>query len=196
MINAIKIVFSLVFRKEWGVKKFCSYIIYLSDVAKKRGTLTLESHFEDTRHNSFLLESLMLLVDGTSEKEIKSIMEPKLDSIIRAEMQTVTILKKAASIAPAMGLIGTLVGLIQMLGNLQDPSKIGPDMALALLTTLYGALLANVVLMPLATKLASNIEQEKLLHRISLTGIYAMARQENPRKVEILLKSIIPNDKK
>ena len=94
--------------------------------------------------------------------------------------------------AVQLGLIGTLLGLVQMLGNLSDPASIGPSMALALLTTFYGAVLANMVFLPLASKLERNSEAEALLDTIYLTAALSIARQDNPRKLEIELNAILP----
>ena len=95
-----------------------------------------------------------------------------------------------------MGLIGTLVGLVQMLGRLDDPSTIGPAMAVALLTTFYGAILANVVLAPLASKLDRNSREEILVKNIYLMAATSISRQENPRRLEMLLNSVLPPSKR
>jgi chemotaxis protein MotA len=105
-------------------------------------------------------------------------------------------MKKAGDIAPAMGLIGTLIGLVQMLGNLDDPSSIGPSMAVALLTTFYGAVLANMVFMPLAAKLERNSGEEELLNSVYMVGAVSIGRQENPRRLEMLINSILPPSKR
>ena len=101
-------------------------------------------------------------------------------------------MRKAAEVAPAMGLIGTLVGLVQMLGRLDDPTSIGPAMAVALLTTLYGAILANMLFAPLATKLERNATEEALVNQIYLTGLNSILRQENPRRLELQLNTLLP----
>ena len=106
------------------------------------------------------------------------------------------VLRKAAEFAPAMGLIGTLIGLVQMLGNLQDPSTIGPAMAVALLTTFYGAVLANMVFMPLASKLERNSAEEMLIYNLYTMGATSIGRQENPRRLEMLLNSVLPPAKR
>ena len=101
-----------------------------------------------------------------------------------------------AEFSPAMGLIGTLIGLVQMLGNLQDPANIGPSMAVALLTTFYGAVLANMVFMPLAAKLERNSSEETLISTIYMMGASSVGRQENPRRLENLINSIVsPEDR-
>ena len=91
-----------------------------------------------------------------------------------------------------MGLIGTLVGLVQMLGSLDDPSTIGPSMAVALLTTFYGAILANMVFSPMAAKLERNSNEESMVNTVFLTAAASMGRQENPRRLEMLLNTILP----
>ena len=97
-----------------------------------------------------------------------------------------------AEFSPAMGLIGTLIGLVQMLGNLQDPTTIGPAMAVALLTTFYGAVLANMVFLPMASKLERNANEEALINQIFLLASVSVGRQENPRRLEMMLNSILP----
>jgi chemotaxis protein MotA len=105
-------------------------------------------------------------------------------------------LRKAAEIAPAMGLIGTLIGLVQMLSELDNPSNIGPNMALALLTTLYGALLAFMVFTPLASKIERNSDEELLLDKIYLHSIISISIQENPRMLERKINTILPPSKR
>ena len=95
-----------------------------------------------------------------------------------------------------MGLIGTLIGLVQMLGNLKDPSTIGPAMAVALLTTFYGAVLANMVFLPLASKLERNSVEEMLIYNLYTMGATSIGRQENPRRLEMLLNSVLPPAKR
>ena len=91
-----------------------------------------------------------------------------------------------------MGLIGTLIGLVQMLGQLDDPSTIGPSMAVALLTTFYGAVLSNMLFSPLAAKLERNSDEEVLLNTIYLTGVTSIGRKENPRRLEMLVNTLLP----
>ena len=106
------------------------------------------------------------------------------------------VLRKMGEFSPAMGLIGTLVGLVQMLGHLDDPSTIGPSMAVALLTTFYGAVLANIVFLPLASKLERNSAEETLVNNVYLMGAASIGRQENPRRLEMLLNSVLPPAKR
>jgi chemotaxis protein MotA len=105
-------------------------------------------------------------------------------------------LRKAADISPAMGLIGTLIGLVQMLSNLEDPSSIGPSMAIALLTTFYGAILSNMLFAPLAAKLERNSAEEALAAEMVLLGTTSISRQENPRRLETSVNALLPPAKR
>ncbi len=106
------------------------------------------------------------------------------------------ILRQAGTVAPAMGLIGTLIGLVQMLGNLDDPDSIGPSMAIAQLTTLYGAIMANMVFAPLAGKLERNSKEEAMLMGVYSMGAGSIGRQENPRRLETLINTLLPPAKR
>ncbi|MFD0387008.1 motility protein A [Tistrella bauzanensis] len=121
-----------------------------------------------------------MVVDGIPVEDVERILKRDISQMAQRHMQSSQILKKSAEVAPAMGLIGTLVGLVQMLGNLEDPSTIGPAMAVALLTTFYGAVLANMVFNPLAGKLERNSMEEQMFKQIYLAGATSIGRQENP----------------
>lgn len=144
----------------------------------------------------FLHKGLGLVIDGLGEKEITEILSQDLTSTTQRHLRAASVLRKAAEIAPAMGLIGTLIGLVQMLGRLQDPDVIGPAMAVALLTTFYGAILATMVFNPLASKLERNTTDEHLINQIFLTGVIAIARKDNPRRLELQLNSALPPESK
>jgi chemotaxis protein MotA len=107
-------------------------------------------------------------------------------------LRTAAVLRRAAEVAPAMGLIATLVGLVQMLGSLNNPAAIGPGMAVALIATFYGAVLGNMILTPLAGKLETNAEQDGLIRTLYLIASVSIARQENPRRLEMLLNAVLP----
>ncbi|MCW8835765.1 MAG: MotA/TolQ/ExbB proton channel family protein, partial [Rhodospirillales bacterium] len=132
----------------------------------------------------------------TPGEEVEAIMRQDMHATIQRHSKSTNVLRKAAEFAPAMGLIGTLIGLVQMLGNLDDPSTIGPSMAVALLTTFYGAVLANMVFMPLASKLERNSGEEALVNNVFLLGATSIGRQENPRRLEMLLNSLLPPTKR
>jgi chemotaxis protein MotA len=133
-----------------------------------------------------------MAVDGVGGDEIEAVLGQDLLAMAQRHQRSADVLRRASEYAPAMGLIGTLIGLVQMLGNLQDPTSIGPTMALALLTTFYGAVLANIVFSPLAAKLERNSAEEALVNHVYLLGAVSVSRQENPRHLEAMLNSVLP----
>ncbi len=170
-------------------------MLELADVVRRNGVLKLQgAPLARFAREAFLHRGLKLLIDGISEKDIGDILREDINASNERQMRAVSVLRRAAEIAPAMGLIGTLIGLVQMLGNLGDPKVIGPAMAVALLTTFYGAVLANMVLNPLATKLERNAAEETLVQQLFMTGILSIARKDNVRRLEIVLNSMLPAD--
>ena len=119
-------------------------------------------------------------------------MTQEIDSLVERHKRSAGIMKRASEIAPAMGLIGTLVGLVQMLADLQNPDSIGPAMAVALLTTFYGAILGTIIMAPMAVKLEKNSSDEVMIKTLILTAATSISRQENPRRLEMLLNSDLP----
>jgi chemotaxis protein MotA len=160
--------------------------------ARKDGVLALQKVISALDYNPFLQKALALAVDGTTGNDIERIMGHELDGMAARHAKGVSILRRAAEVSPAMGLIGTLIGLVQMLGKLDDPSSIGPAMAVALLTTFYGAVLANMVFSPMAGKLERNSSEEIMVNRLYLTAAASIGRGENPRRLEMLLNTILP----
>ena len=167
-------------------------MISLADSARKSGILSLQGVQENVRGERFLRRCLELLVDGTPGPDIERLMMQEVHAMSQRHQKSASILRKAAETAPAMGLIGTLVGLVQMLGNLEDPSTIGPSMAVALLTTFYGAILGSMVFGPLASKLDRNSDEEVLVSQVYLLGASSIGKQENPRRLEARLNGILP----
>jgi chemotaxis protein MotA len=172
-------------------------MLELADVVRRNGILKLQgAPLARFARETFLHRGLKLLIDGITEKDIGDILREDINASSERHNRAVAVLRRAAEIAPAMGLIGTLIGLVQMLGNLGDPKVIGPAMAVALLTTFYGAVLANMVLNPLATKLERNAAEESLIQQLFMTGILSIARKDNVRRLEIVLNSLLPADSK
>lgn len=168
-------------------------ILSLADVARKQGSvLELQKHMQNLRNAPFLHKAISLVVDGIPADEVARILEREVYATMQRHMKSAGILRRAGEVAPAMGLIGTLIGLVQMLGRLEDPSTIGPAMAVALLTTFYGAVLANMVFTPLASKLERNADVEAQVNQIYAMGTASIGRQENPRRLEVALNSILP----
>jgi len=171
-------------------------VLKLADKARKDGLLSLEGAVAAARGEPFLAGGLRMVVDGAQSDEVEAVLRRELGATSQHQLRAASVLRKAAEVAPAMGLIGTLVGLVQMLGNLSDPTAIGPGMAIALLTTFYGAMLANMVFAPLAAKLERNAGEAALVHNIYLTGVASIGRQENPRRLENLLNALLPPAKR
>ena len=180
------------FRTEIDPRVAARRVLTLADKARKRGMLSLQGDLYGVRDAPFLQRSLSMLVDGLQVDEIERNMTLEAHALAQGRHRAAAILRRAAEVSPAMGLIGTLVGLVQMLGNLDSPERIGPAMSVALLTTLYGALMANVVFLPLATKLERNATVEQLVSQIYTMGVASMGRQENPRRLEMLLNTVLP----
>lgn len=170
-------------------------IIDLSNVARKEGLLSLEEASSEI-DDDFLKKGILLIVDGTDPELVRAIMETEMGSVEARHKQKVKFWQDLASMGPAWGMIGTLIGLVNMLKNLNDSAAIGPAMAVALLTTLYGSMLANWIATPVATKLEANNAAEMTLKEIMLEGLLSIQAGENPRVIEEKLKSFLaPRDR-
>lgn len=165
-------------------------IIELSNVARKEGLLSLEEAATDL-DDPFLKKGILLIVDGTDPELVRAIMETELVSVEGRHKDTIGFWDTLAAMGPAWGMIGTLIGLILMLQNMEDASTIGPAMATALVTTLYGSLLANWLCNPIAGKLKLNNDNEMMMKEISVEGILSIQAGENPRVIEEKLKSFL-----
>jgi len=167
-------------------------ILHLAERARRTGALSVVEVSRNMGQSRFLGQAIQLAADGLPVAEIERILVQEHDATHQRHIRCAGILRRAGEVAPAMGLIGTLVGLVQMLGNLDDPSTIGPSMAVALLTTFYGAVLANMLFHPLASKLERNSEIESMIQRIYTMGAMSITSQENPRRLELLINTILP----
>jgi chemotaxis protein MotA len=146
--------------------------------------------------DTFFRHCLELLIDGQDEEEIRHILGIELDFLEDRHRRSSQLFQTMGTIAPAMGLIGTLIGLVQMLERLNDPSQIGPSMALALLTTFYGAIFANLIFLPLAGKLRSRSEEESLIKEMTIEGIAGVAQGVNPLIIERRLLGFLPPEQR
>lgn len=190
--GTIKATSQTVFRKKSELAKSSLQLIQLAQVARLRGPLALDGHLHLVSHLPLFQRGLSLLIDSITGDDLERIMTRYLQATAHQQRTASAVLRKAAEISPAMGLIGTLVGLVQMLGNLDDPTTIGPSMSVALLTTFYGAILGNVIFMPLANKLERNSLQDRLLDTLCMMAVMSISRQENPRRLEMLMNTILP----
>ncbi len=168
-------------------------VIKLSNVARKDGLLQLEE-MANGMDDAFMKKGLLLIVDGTDPELVRSILETELSSIEERHKANIGFWEALAAAGPAWGMIGTLIGLINMLGKLQDMATVGPNMAIALITTLYGSLLANWICTPVANKLKDNDGAELKQKEILVEGLLSIQAGENPRVIEEKLKSFLaPN---
>lgn len=166
------------------------------EARKHNDILMLERLLPRLKDTPFLMQAIQLVVDATPAEEIEQIMRREASTASSRHMRSVDFLRRAGDVAPAMGLIGTLIGLVRMLGNLDNPAEIGPSMAVALLTTLYGAILAHLVFIPLAAKTEHCTEEESLVNNLYAMGATSIRRKENPRRLEMLLNTILPPAKR
>ena len=165
-------------------------IIELSNVARKEGLLALEEQAR-AMDDAFMQKGLLLIVDGTEPELVKSVLEADLDSTDARHKSRIQVWEDLAGQGPAWGMIGTLIGLVVMLNNMADPSSIGPAMAVALLTTMYGSILANWLCFPMSTKLKKRNDAEYTLKSIVIEGLLSIQAGENPRVTEEKLKSFL-----
>ncbi len=165
-------------------------IIDLSNVGRKEGLLALEEAANNIE-DDFLKKGIMLVVDGTDPELVRGILETDLYCLQDRHGKVIGFWEKWAEMGPAWGMIGTLLGLVNMLKKLDDPSAIGPNMAVALLTTLYGSLIANWLCNPIANKLKANDAIEVVMREITIEGLLSIQAGENPRVIEEKLKSFL-----
>lgn len=164
--------------------------VVFSTKARREGILALETAAADIK-DPFLKQGLELVIDGLEPQSIRDILESEMDNLEIRHKKGIDILNSIATYAPAMGMIGTLIGLVQMLQSMNDPSGIGPAMAVALITTFYGALIANLFALPMAGKLSARSNEEMLNKGIIVEGIMSISAGDNPRIVEKKLHAYI-----
>ncbi len=171
-------------------------LLDMAVLVRRKGPLALQSIESNLQRQPFLHEATSLVVDGITPEEIERILSQDMEAYAERFQQGIGMLRRGAEVAPAMGLIGTLIGLVQMLATLDDPSTIGPSMAVALLTTFYGAILGSVVLTPLANKLEKRMSDIFIERTMIVLTAISMARKENPRRLEMLINTTMPPEKK
>jgi chemotaxis protein MotA len=165
-------------------------IVNLSETARREGLLSLETRLPSIE-NDFIRRGIELVIDGTQSEMVAEVLRCEIDAMAARHREGKAIVDQIGKYAPAFGMIGTLLGLIIMLGNMSDPSSIGGGMAVALITTLYGACLSNASFLPLADKLAYLSKQEMISREIIVRGILALQSGENPRVIEQKLSTFL-----
>lgn len=191
VIGTIKVVRNVFMPQVKESAEIISTIVSFAEKARREGLLTLE---EDASQldNEFMSKAIQLVVDGTDPDLVRDILEIELAFLEDRHKLGKEIFDQMGMYFPAFGMIGTLIGLIAMLANLDDPSSIGSGMAVALLTTFYGALLANFIILPIAKKLSVRSQEEVLIRQVIVEGVLAIQNGENPRIVSEKLKAFFP----
>jgi chemotaxis protein MotA len=174
-------------------QKIIEEAVNLASVARKEGLLALEG--KEISH-PFLKVGISMCVDGHEPDVVRKVLSKDINFTIQRQEAGYGVFKAVAEVAPAMGMIGTLIGLVQMLANMSDPKSIGPAMAVALLTTLYGAVIANAVATPIAEKVKLRSNEEKLAKTLILESISGIQEGLNPRVLEQLLMAYLPESQR
>ncbi|UII55207.1 flagellar motor protein MotP [Cytobacillus spongiae] len=187
MFKVIRQSFSI---KEESLSQLIRTFIGLSERARREGLLALESEIENVE-DPFIRKGILLAVDGIEPDVISDIMNAEIVAMEERHRKGRSLLEKAGEYAPAWGMIGTLIGLVLMLKNLNDPTTLGPNMAIALLTTLYGSLLANLFFLPIAAKLQLKTEKEVFFKQIMIEGIIGVQSGQNPKILEEKLNAFL-----
>ena len=188
--NAIA-VFKKAFRKKQiDLNDEIDLIIRIANIARREGLLALEDALDDV-DNDYLKKGIMLIVDGADTELIKNVMQTDMHFAQERHSQGQAIVNSMAVYAPAFGMVGTLIGLINMLANLDSPDALGPGMSTALITTFYGTLLANLVFSPIAKKLKVQSDVEMLQKELLMEGLLSIQDGENPRIIKDKLTSFI-----
>ncbi|MBN2804068.1 MAG: MotA/TolQ/ExbB proton channel family protein [Deltaproteobacteria bacterium] len=175
--------------------KVIEQMLDFSNRARREGILALEEAIADSK-DPFLKKGIQLAVDGENPQSIENILDIEIQYLKDRHKSGASIFMSMAGYAPGLGLVGTLIGLVAMLQNMDDPSTIGPSMAVALLTTFYGALLANLLFTPLSGKLKFRSEEEALVWELTREGVLSISAGDNPRIVEQRLNSFLAPKKR
>jgi chemotaxis protein MotA len=195
VLGMVAIIKKTVLHKMISPAEVIEKVVKYAEKARKEGMLALEDESEN-EPNEFLRMGLRLAVDGTDPQLLQRILENDITALQRRHEIGISVMTSMGTFAPAFGMIGTLVGLVQMLSNMDSPDGIGAGMAVALLTTFYGAFMANVFFLPLAGKLRNRSQEELMLRDLIVEGIISIQTGDSPRIVEEKLKSFLaPKDR-
>ncbi len=195
VFNILRVVSQAFFDKRLSNGETIRMLVNLSQKARREGLLALESEQESVE-DRFISQSLQLIVDGVEPEMIRECMALELETLQGRHQKGQGLFKTMAALFPAWGMIGTLMGLIKLLKNLTDAASIGPAMALALLTTFYGAIMAYFICTPLANKLKIKSQEEVMQKEMIIEGILSIQAGENPRLMEYKLKTFLSPEQK
>ncbi|APB74053.1 flagellar motor protein [Paenibacillus peoriae] len=188
--TALRMAFS---REDNPTKQYIEDLVSMAATSRRSGVLALERTSSE-HPNAFLREGLQLVIDGTEQEQIKQILELELDAIEHKHEGYAKIFESAGGYAPTMGIIGTVMGLIHVLGSLTEPTALGPSIAVAFIATLYGVASANLIFLPIASKIRAASESEIITMDLLLQGILAIQNGENPKLVRKKLEFFIRSE--
>jgi chemotaxis protein MotA len=191
VFGVFKVVKKALFAKNISVTELIKRFVEFAKKSRKEGILALEGEIKN-ENDEFLRKGVQLAIDGLEPQEISDILETEVDFVRSRHELGAEIFSTMGTFSPALGMIGTLIGLVQMLQTMDDPSRIGPAMAVALLTTFYGSIMANIVCLPIAGKLKTRSKEEVLTKEMAIQGIASLSNGDNPRILEQKLEAFIP----
>jgi len=191
VLNAVNVARNAIFEERKTAKKLIDDLVQYAEVARRDGILSLEN-LTDQMEDQFIVKGIQMAVDGTDPDLVEQILTTEMECIADRHSTGKRIFESLGKYAPAYGMIGTLIGLVAMLNSLSDFNSIGPKMAVALLTTMYGAVVANLFFLPMADKLADRSETEMMLKQIVIKGVMSIQSGDNPRIVRQKLMTFLP----
>ena len=190
-----KVLKKVFFPKQQELAPVITQFVEFAEIARRDGILALEAKTEEIE-DPFILLGVQMAVDGTDVDLMEQILRTEMEAVAGRHKNGKSLMDTVGRYAPAFGMIGTLMGLIIMLGNMDDPEAIGPGMAVALITTLYGALVSNLFFLPFADKLAFYSKQEFQVREVIIKGLIAIQEGDNPRVIEQKLNTFLPQDQR
>lgn len=196
ILRVIKVAKNAFFSEKIKTKKIIETLIEMSKISRRDGILGLEKTLKDIK-DPFFVKGMTLMIDGIEPTKLSELLDTEVEYIEERHRLGAEIFMTMGNFAPAMGMVGTLIGLVKMLMDMSDPSSIGPSMAVALLTTFYGVILANLVFLPISGKLKTRSAQELATKQLVMSGILSVQSGDNPRMLEQKLHSFVsPKERK
>ncbi len=196
ILRVIKVAKNAFFSEKIKTKKIIETLIEMSKISRRDGILGLEKTLKDIK-DPFFVKGMTLMIDGIEPTKLSELLDTEVEYIEERHRLGAEIFMTMGNFAPAMGMVGTLIGLVKMLMDMSDPSSIGPSMAVALLTTFYGVILANLIFLPISGKLKTRSAQELATKQLVMSGILSVQSGDNPRMLEQKLHSFVsPEERK
>lgn len=195
IFGVFRVVKNAFFTKNTASEMLIRMFVGFANKVRREGLLSLEEDLSVLK-DEFLKKAIQLSIDGLEPREIKNILETEIDFIRSRHGLGAEIFTTMGTFAPALGMIGTLIGLIQMLQSMDDPGKIGPSMSIALVATFYGSIMANIICLPIAGKLKTRSKEEMLLKEMVIQGVLSLSNGDNPKILEEKLKAFVPGNRR